>query len=129
MMLWIMGIYLLANVLIYFFVNSIFEPNGYLVLMRGFVISCFAIFFLFRYFHLDNREEEEFWNPLLWITIGAIIFYPVISISLGFQKYLSAMNARIGDFRIYNLIPQALSIFMYGCFSYAFYLCKKKNWT
>lgn len=126
LMLWIIGLYLLANIITYSFINSVLVLNGHLVMMRGFVITCLGIFFLFRYFSLDDRREEEFWRPLLWLSIGVMIFYPVVSISLTFQKFLANSDARIAGFRLYNLIPQLLSIFMYGCFSYAFYLCSRK---
>ena len=125
--LWMAILYLLAFIVIHGFFDSILNSNGYLVLMRGIVISFFGIFFLFRYFHLDNRSEEEFWMPVLWVTVGIIIFYPVTGISTGFQKYLSDNNATFAGFKLYQLIPQVLSIFMYGCFTYAFYLCKKKS--
>jgi hypothetical protein len=67
--------------------------------------------------------------PHIWITIGVATFYPVISISLSFQKYLSANDATLFGLKVYQAIPQVMSIFMYSCFSYAFYLCQKKKWT
>ena len=60
MMLWILGIYLLTIVVVYVFVSSIFEQNGYLILMRGFVISCFAIFFFFVFFTwITGRKKNS----------------------------------------------------------------------
>jgi hypothetical protein len=59
------------------------------------------------------------------VTIGVIIFYPAINVSLGLQKHLSDFNVRVGGLKLHQLIPQVLSIFMYGCFSYAFCLCRK----
>ena len=125
--LWVVFSYFLAFIIIYSFFNSMPNSSGYLVVVRSIFVSSFAIFFLLKYFHLDNRKEEEFWMPVVWVSVGIIIFYPVTGISLGFQKYLADNNATFAGFKLYQFIPQILSIFMYGCFSYAFYLCKKKS--
>lgn len=111
----------------YCFIESIFTTSSYLVLARGFIITFYGILFLISYFYLDNQNDEKYWRPLIWVTIGLVIFYPVISISINFQKYLVADNASLYGLKLYNLIPQVMSIFMYSCFSYAFYLCQRKN--
>jgi hypothetical protein len=118
-------IYICITLINYFFIESIFVTSSYLAVARGFVITLFAILFLFSYFNLDNTAEEKYWRPLIWITAGVTIFYPVISISITFQKFLAASNATLFSQKVYQLIPQVMSIFMYSCFSYAFYLCRK----
>ncbi len=118
-------LYVVAFIITFIAIQSIFEYNSYLSLGRGFVISITGLLFLFSYFQLDNRTEGKFWSPWIWITIGMVVFYPVISISQIFVKYLSDEN--VFGIRLYNLIPQVMSIFMYSCFSYAFYLCKKRS--
>lgn len=126
-MIWLTLAYLGFTLVNYCFLESILTTSSYLSLARGFVITFYGILFLFRFFHLDNLAEEKYWRPLVWITIGIVIFYPVISISINFQKYLAAESATLYGLKLYNVIPQVMSIFMYSCFSYAFYLCKKKN--
>ncbi len=118
-------LYLAITIANYCFFESIFTAGSYLILARSFVVTLFAIIFLFRYFNLDNSTEEKYWRPLVWITAGIIIFYPVTSLSLSFQKFLSEKNATLFDQKLYQLIPQVMSIFMYSFFSYAFYLCHK----
>lgn len=98
----------------------------YMPLARGLVITSFGMFFLSSYFRLDNVELEKYWTPLLWITTGIVIFYPVISISIAFQKELKTFGEVYG-IKLYQTIPQLMSLFMYSCFIYAFYLCKRKN--
>jgi hypothetical protein len=127
LIVWLTVTYLAITMINYCFIESIFTTSSYLTLARGFVITFYGISFLYCYFHLDNPGEEKYWRPLIWITIGIVIFYPVISISVSFQKYLAADHATWYGVKLYNVIPQVLSIFMYSCFSYAFYLCKKKN--
>jgi hypothetical protein len=124
---WTTAIYLLVNLIHYSFIESIHTVSTYLILARGFIITFFGILFLFKYFLLDNIQIEKFWHPYIWITIGIVIFYPVISISISLQKFILASGSGSKGFELYNIIPQVMSIFMYGCFSYAFYLCQRKK--
>jgi hypothetical protein len=120
--------YLTAFVIVFTRVQSIYTYNNYLNLAGGLVITCCAIFFLFNYFKLDNPVEEKKWLPLLWITIGVVSFYPVVNISFTLYWQLQSYNnSTVGGVKIHQIIPRVMSIFMYGCFAWAFYLCRKKN--
>jgi hypothetical protein len=127
LLIWLTVVYLTITLINYCFIESIFTTSSYLTLARGFIITCYGVLFLFRYFYLDSRTEEKYWRPLIWITTAVVIFYSVVSISLSFQKYLAAEKATLYGLQLYNVIPQVMSIFMYSCFSYAFYLCKKET--
>ena len=120
-------LYLLAVIFTYIFFTPLSINNTYLTLARGACISFFAIFFLMSIFLLDNPVEERFWLPVLWVTIGVLVFYPVISIAVGFEELLRNSQATVGGVKLYQAIPRLMSIFMYSCFSYAFYLCKRKS--
>lgn len=124
---WMHAVYLLVTLVTFLFIKPISEYNSYLALASGFVITFCGIFFLFNYFNLDNPEDERKWQPVIWITIGVTAFYPVTNISFAFYKFLLANDATLFGIPLYQLIPRVMSIFMYSCFSYAFYLCKKKN--
>ncbi|RYG41841.1 MAG: hypothetical protein EOO01_24260 [Chitinophagaceae bacterium] len=125
---WILAsLFLAANLITYLFIQSIRVYNSYLGLAGGFLITLCGILFLFNYFKLDNPAEEKKWLPVLGITVGVVIFHPVVNISFALYKYLLAYQATISGMKLYRLIPQLMSIFMYGCFIRAFYLCKKKN--
>ena len=122
-------LYVFITLINYCFITSIFFNSSYLTLLRGFLITFCAILFLFRYFNLDNLKEEKYWRPLVWITAGIAVFYPVVTLSVTFQDYLDTQDATLFGFKLYRVIPQVISIFMYSCFSYAFYLCRKIRWT
>jgi hypothetical protein len=124
---WLVTIYLLVTAVTLLFIQPITTLSFYLSLAAGFAIASCGIFFLFNYFNLDNSAEEKHWRPVLWVTIGVVVFYPVVDISWAFHKYLLNNNVTIAGIKLYQLIPQVMSIFMYGCFAYAFYLCRKKN--
>lgn len=120
-------VYLAATLFTYCCIQSIYIYNNYISLAGGFLIALCGILFLFNYFKLDNHKEEKKWLPVLWITIGVVAFYPVVNISFALYKYLLAYQATVFGMKLYRLIPQLMSIFMYICFIRAFYLCKKKN--
>lgn len=111
----------------YLFLEHFTTTSSYITILRGLAVTAFCILFLYHYFNLDNREEEFFWRPLLWVTIGMVVFYPVTSIVFTFSKFLAAKEATLFGMKLYQVIPQLMSIFMYSCFCYAFYLCKKKK--
>ena len=127
LILWMLFIYSVIVIFTFSFLQSLYVYNSYLTLASGAIITCCAVFFLFNYFNLDNRTLETHWLPVVWITLGIVVFYPVTNISFAFYKHLLAYRAEIFGLRLYNAIPQLMSIFMYGCFTYSFYLCKKKN--
>lgn len=120
-------IFLTSAVFTFCFIQPIRIYNSYLSLATGFLITICGILFLFSYFKLDNHEEERKWLPVIWITIGLLAFYPVVNISFSLYKYLLAYQATLWGIKLYRLIPQLMSIFMYVCFIRAFYLCRKKN--
>ena len=111
----------------FFFFKSIYAYNSYLSLASGFLITLCGILFLFNYFKLDNHSEEKKWLPVIWITIGLVAFYPVVNISFALHKNLLAYQATIFGMKLYRLIPQLMSIFMYVCFIRAFYLCSRQE--
>ncbi len=119
--------YVAAFALTFALSQSVMVYNKYLFISAGFIIDCLGLLFLFNYFSLDDAAEEEKWRPLLWITIGIVIHYPVVNISLSLYNHLLENKATFFGVRLYRVIPQTMSVFMYTCFIYAFYLCKKKN--
>ena len=120
-------VFILANLVTFCCIQPVSVYNNYLSLASGFLITLCGILFLFNYFKLDNQTEEKKWLPVIWITIGLVSFYPVVNISFALYKYLLAYQATIFGMKLYRLIPQLMSIFMYVCFIRAFYLCKRKN--
>jgi hypothetical protein len=124
---WMLGVYLTLVSVTFVFLHPITEYNSYLSLASAFVISCSGILFLFNYFNLDNVDEEKKWRAVVWISTGLVIFYPVTNIVFAFHKKILAVDASILETPLHQAVPRIMSIFMYGCFTYAFYLCQKKN--
>jgi len=123
----ITAVYLFILIIAYSFIVSIDVANTSITLARGMCISFFALFYLISLLLVDDFAATKFWQPLTWMTIGILTFYPVASISIGFYHYLRDYNATLFGLKLYQVVPQLMSIFMYSCFTYAFYLCKKKS--
>ena len=122
-------IYLIITLITLCFFTSMYNPNSYLNSIRALIITLCGLFTLYNYFNLDNPEQEKHWLPATWICIGITVFYPVVNISNAFRDTLYKHEAKIFGEQLYAFVPKVMSIFMYSCFIYAFYLCKKKNWT
>ncbi len=119
-------IYMTFAIITFILTTALKSFNSYLALATGFMICCFALSFLINYFNLDDPAEEKRWFPVVLITVGILAFYPVINISFAFYKHLLAAKTLVWGTKLYQSIPQIMSIFMYSCFTYAFYLCRKK---
>jgi hypothetical protein len=120
-------VFLLAVGITFCFVQPVSVYNNYLSLAGGFLITLCGLLFLFNYFNLDNPGEEKKWMPVILITIGLVTFYPVVNISFALYTYLQSYRATIFGLKLYRLVPQLMSIFMYACFIRAFYLCSRKS--
>jgi hypothetical protein len=125
--LWMLSVYLVVTILIYSFLQGVSIYNRFVSFAGGFIITCWAIFFLYRYFHVDSVEEEKKWQPMIWITFGLVLYYPIVNIAFGFYLYIGKYDVHLYNVKLYNIIPRVMSIFMYGFFAYAFYLCRQKK--
>lgn len=125
--LWIVSIYLGIVAFIFLFLNSIAVYNKLLSLAGGIAMTLFGILFLFSYFDIDNDDEEKKWLPVILITVGILLFYPVVNFAFSFYQLILLKNATFRGTYLYNLTPRILSILMYSGFAYAFYLCRKKK--
>ena len=119
--------YVAALIIVHFYLPIKNPFNIYFLLAGGFVVTCCAIFFLYNYFTLDSIADQRKWQPLVWISTGIVIFYPLYSITLALRKQIYLNNIRIFGLLLYQAMPQILSLFMYSCFAYAFYLCRQTN--
>jgi hypothetical protein len=124
---WMVGVYLVIVVFTFCFIQTVRIYNWPLSFAGGFVATCCGIIFLFNYFLLDDPEAEKKWQPLIWIAFGIVMYYPIANIVFAFNQYIYHYKASIAGTVLYNAVPRTMSIFMYSCFGYAFYLCRKEN--
>jgi hypothetical protein len=116
----------IAEITVFGILQSIQVFNTYLFLAGAFLIVSCGVLFLYEYFQLDNSSMEKHWLPVVWVTAGLVIFFSVSSITIALYRSLVSYQIKIFGIRLHQVIPQFLSILWYGCFAYAFYLCRKK---
>ncbi|HSC37976.1 MAG TPA: hypothetical protein VLD19_08905 [Chitinophagaceae bacterium] len=120
-------VYTVSTVIIYLWYTPVTEFSIGLFLSGGFMVVLFAIFFLFNYFSLDDRLKERSLVPVTWITVGTIAYFTVLSITVSLIKYIRQYDLELGGEMLYNLVPRVMSVLMYTCFVYAFFLCRRIN--
>jgi hypothetical protein len=125
----IAGMFFLLSVGYYLFIGTVREFNTVIFVSGGLVVTLFSVLFLFHYFLLDDKEEEESLSPLLYITGGVVIYFSVVSVTITLYPHLQELNVEIGGTQLYNWIPRVLSILMYTLFAYSFYLCSRRKLT
>jgi hypothetical protein len=123
----LLGIYFAANLVMYLFIRPLTRFNAYLFIAGGLMIVIICLLFFYNYFNLDNPREETRWQPVIWISAGIVAYFTVACSTLALYNFMVSLQAELFGVRLYRLIPQILSIFMYSSFAYAFVLCRKEK--
>ena len=84
-----------------------------------------GFWFLLYVISENDRSALTRIQPALWITVGMIAYFSVCGILFNVTKFIRFNELKILGIYIDNFVSQLLSIFMYSCFAYSFYLCKK----
>lgn len=95
--------------------------------VKTYIAGCiFIVFFCFTYlfesikkYDIDFRIEKE---PVFWVVIGLLFFYLA---GAGYFVFIKSFSSELKE--QFNQIIRWLSVFMYGCFSIAFVLCRRKE--
>lgn len=95
------------------------------ILNGGALIIC-LLCFLFFYTHIRHPHYHFSLAkaPGFWVAAGLLVFYAGISLNISVYNFLAAAQIRLWKTPIQNLIPQALSLFLYSFIIIAFKLCK-----
>jgi drug/metabolite transporter superfamily protein YnfA len=85
------------------------------ILNIGSVIIC-ILCLLFFYMHIKNPVKYNSLTevPAFWMVSGVLVFHTGISIYIAIYSFLAAAGIQIMGITIQNLIPQVLSLFLYG---------------
>ncbi len=122
-----MSVVIIANYLFLFFFSYIYiEKVLYLMALNGLWFTALSCIYFYRLF-INAGEENALSLPDFWMSVGIFTFFSGVGLSFVLHKTLEHMNAKIMGEYLYNLIPQGLSIILYGCFITAFILCRKKK--
>jgi hypothetical protein len=122
-----MTVIMIASYLFLFFFTYIYvESVLYLMALNGLYFTVLSCIYFYRLF-INAEEENVLSLPDFWMAVGIFAFFSGTSLSFALHKTLKQTNIRIMGLYLYNIIPQVLSIILYGCFITAFILCRKKK--
>ncbi len=121
------AVIMIASYLFLFFFSYIYvESYFYLMALNGFCFTALSCIYFYRLF-INVEEVSALFLPDFWMAVGIFTFFSGISVSFVLHETLAHANIRIMGLYLYNIIPQVLSIILYGCFITAFILCRKKK--
>lgn len=128
----IKSIYISVGVLLFIFtlLNFLFVQgwekfDTYSLIFVEFITAMLALLVIARLFKEDDSAIMLNHHPYFWISASTLIFSAVTLIVLGLQQFLLLKKIQIGGVQIYRVIMPAINVFLYSCYSYAFYLCRK----
>lgn len=91
-------------------------------MVEYFILSCIVLYQLVT----DDTKQAGLTNePYFWFAAGTIVFSVVSVVVIGLYPYILRNQLQIFGKNAYRIIMPMVNVFMYSCFAYAFYLCKK----
>jgi len=129
---WARALYITVGILLFIFtlLNFLFlqgsvDFDTYSLILVEFIIAILSLLVIARLFQEDDTTVLLNHHPYFWIGASTLIFSAVTLIVLGLQQFLMLKKIQIGGVQIYRVIMPAINVFLYSCYSYAFYLCRK----
>jgi len=113
------------TVLNFLFVQGWEKFDTYSLIFVEFIIAMLALLVIKKLFQEDDSIILLNKHPYFWISASTLIFSAVTLIVLGLQQFLLLKKIQLGGVQIYRVIMPAINVFLYSCYGYAFYLCKK----
>lgn len=110
-----------------FFFDKISVPLTITNGVAGFFFSCVSCFYLYEKSITPTQTEESlFGNPDFWFAIGILIFRVTATIPFLLYFFLSKNQILFLGKPLYHFFPQVFSVVLYGCFTIAIILWRKK---
>jgi hypothetical protein len=129
---WMRSLYLtIAALLIlfilfnFFFIQGTIKFNTFSLILIEFLIAVLTLLVIAKLFREDDTSIYLNKHPYFWIAASTLIFSLVTLILLGLQQFIELKKIQIGGLQIYTVIMPMINVFLYSCYSYAFYLCRK----
>lgn len=112
---------------LFFFFSRYLDYYYYFLVAEGYVLTVISCFYFYEYFL--SEEVDQTWifiKPDFWIAIGILVFFAGISVVNALYYYLRNKALTIGGLALYNVIPQGLSVFLYGSMSISIILWRNQ---
>jgi hypothetical protein len=115
----------LFSMYIYLVSGSFFDFNLAVFTLDCFLTVLFAILYLIECINENDVLKIRSQVPALWATGGTVIFFSIASIVINMHDFIRNNNLAFLGIYLDNIVPQILSLIMYSCFAYSFFLCRK----
>lgn len=117
------------SIMLFVFWDSFKNWNDILFTVNCFFTVLFGLFYLLYCINENDLTKVRHQDPALWASFGIIIFFSIVSIVFNAGKLVNMEHLTIGGRYLDDLIAQILSVFMYGCFAYAFIIWRNIQTT
>ncbi len=115
----------LFSIYIYISSSSFFDFNLPVFTLDCFLTVFFAILYLVECINENDVLKINTQIPALWATAGIVIFFSVASIVSNMHDFIRTNNLTFFGVYLDNIVPQILSLIMYSCFAFSFFLWRK----
>jgi hypothetical protein len=108
-----------AFLFLFFFFKDYLGQYYYYLVVQGYILTIICCFYFYELFGLDYSPKLA---PIskryeFWFSLGVLVFFAGMSVVNSFYYYIKTIPFTIAGLHIYNIIPQILSIFLYGSIS------------
>lgn len=84
-----------------------------LLIAGGFYFALISMLYLCERFNSDAADLQT--EPGFWIALGVAVFFSGSSFVFSLYDYIVKENLTLFGMKLYHIVPQALSVFLYGC--------------
>lgn len=104
------------------------NASYYILLLAtsGFFLALVSLLYLYERVNIDD-DTDLVRQPGFWVALGVCIFFSGTSIVFSLHDFISKENLRLFGYKLYWIIPQILSFFLYTCISVSIILHQKRE--
>jgi hypothetical protein len=95
------------------------------LIISGFFLALVSLLYLYERVNSDD-DQDLVKQPGIWVALGVSIFFSGSSIVFSLHDLISKGNLKLFGFKLYWIVPQILSVFLYACISVSIILHRKK---
>jgi hypothetical protein len=94
------------------------------LIISGIFLALVSLLYLYERFNSDD-EADLAGQPGFWVALGVSVFFSGTSVVFSLHDFISKENLDLFGFKLYWIVPQILSVFLYACISVSIVLQKK----
>lgn len=120
----------LINISVSIFFFFLISSNPSLLFTNLILLSIFFSIISLTYIYSKFISEEAAYllgEPGFWVAFGVAIFFSGVSVVFSLHDFCMKHNLSLLGVKLYNIVPQILSVLLYFSISIAIILCKKKT--